>query len=60
MKPTRLIGLACCVFMLHGCFNETDHPAEGADRSKASVQMQKPDAPTGEATPAGEPGKANQ
>jgi len=59
MKPTRLIGLACCEFMRHGCFNKSDHPAEDADRSKAYVPTPKPDAPTGEA-PTGEPGKANQ
>ncbi|WAH55839.1 hypothetical protein LZ023_22710 [Pseudomonas silvicola] len=60
MNPLKLLGMSCCVLMLHGCFNETDHPAKDADRSKASVQMQKPDAPTGEATPQGEPSKANQ
>ena len=50
MKLPALALLAVSL-SLQGCFNEPEHVDKDTDRSKSSLQMQKPDTPPAESAP---------
>ncbi|MCV9917429.1 MULTISPECIES: hypothetical protein [Pseudomonas] len=56
MRLVPTVCLLSSLALLGGCFDrDTDHPAEDADQSKPSLQMQKPDQPAPQPTPGPEP-----